>query len=57
MNIANQSFDLTPSTSPSCIIFNITDEIIEWTEYFSITLVQGSMEVQFVTETATIRDH
>ena len=55
MNIANQSFDFTSSTRPGCIIFNITDDdIIERTEYFSIMFVQGSMEVQFINDRATI---
>ena len=55
IDISSRLFDLTSSSSPNCISFSITDdEIIESTEYFSVTLVQGSMEVQFVNETATI---
>ena len=55
IDISSRLFDLTSSSSPNCISFSITDdEIIESTEYFSVTLVQGSMEVQFVYETATI---
>ena len=48
-------FELTSSTTSDCISIDIIDDaVIESNEHFTITLVQGSIEVAFVNDTATI---
>ena len=48
-------FEFTSSVITNCISFAITDDnIIERTEIFTFTLMQGNFEVEFVNNTATI---
>ena len=48
-------FELTSSVITNCISFGIIDDnIIERTEVFTITLMQGNFEVELVNNTATI---
>ena len=48
-------FELTSFVNSSCISFDIIDDdIIEDTENYSITLVEGRMEVMFVNNSTTI---
>ena len=48
-------FVLTSSATSDCISLNsVDDDFIETTEYFDIKLVQGSTEVRFVNDTASI---
>ena len=48
-------FELTSVARFNCITFNIIDDnFTEGTENFTIALVQGRMDVEFVNVTATI---
>ena len=48
-------FELTSFVNSSCISFDIIDDdIIEDTENYSITLMEGRMEVMFVNNSTTI---
>ena len=52
---SSNMFELTSSSNSDCITFNIIDDdIIESTENFTIRLIQGSIEVEFENDTATI---
>ena len=52
---SSDTFEITSLVRLDCIPFNITDDnIVEGTENFIITLVQGSSEVMFVNDLATI---
>ena len=52
---SSDTFEITSLVRLDCITFNITDDkIVEGTENFIITLVQGSSEVMFVNDLVTI---
>ena len=52
---SSTTFELTSSVITNCILFGITDDnIIERTEVFTITLMQGNFEVEFVNNSASI---
>ena len=52
---SSNMFELTSSSNSDCITFNIIDDdLIESTENFTIRLIQGSIEVEFENDAATI---
>ena len=55
IDITNQPFELTSSAPFLCISFGIIDDdIVESAEYFNITLVQSSIDVEFLNDAASI---